>query len=172
MTDPMTALMYVVQVMNFLKTLIVKTLRDREDSKVETGRATHFEPSDENGRNSSSQAISEEVNEMNEEEQVFVAKVPLSECHAHSYRSDSKPEKETHNNLIGNFVPAGKGHLNDTCPDEVSTHVGIMADGQEEGNSNKATGGAQLTCARPDMASRGKVSRKDRENVMSVQWLV
>ncbi|PKI38510.1 hypothetical protein CRG98_041075 [Punica granatum] len=32
MADPLTALMYAVQVMNFLRTLIEKTLREREDS--------------------------------------------------------------------------------------------------------------------------------------------
>lgn len=36
MSDPLTALMYAVQVMNFLKTLIVKTVRQREDSVVES----------------------------------------------------------------------------------------------------------------------------------------
>ncbi|XP_057777943.1 rho GTPase-activating protein 5-like [Salvia miltiorrhiza] len=35
MSDPLTALMYAVQVMNFLKTLIVKTLRQREDCVVD-----------------------------------------------------------------------------------------------------------------------------------------
>lgn len=32
MADPLTALMHAVQVMNFLKTLILRTLRDREDA--------------------------------------------------------------------------------------------------------------------------------------------
>ncbi|KAG6437229.1 hypothetical protein SASPL_102141 [Salvia splendens] len=42
MSDPMTALMYAVQVINFLKTLIVKTLRQRkEDSVVECGSVMH-----------------------------------------------------------------------------------------------------------------------------------
>ncbi|KAJ0971185.1 hypothetical protein J5N97_019144 [Dioscorea zingiberensis] len=35
MADPLTALIHAVQVMNFLKTLIVKTLREREDAAVE-----------------------------------------------------------------------------------------------------------------------------------------
>ncbi|KAL3839289.1 hypothetical protein ACJIZ3_023880 [Penstemon smallii] len=34
MSDPLTALMYAVQVMNFLKTLIVRILKEREDSMV------------------------------------------------------------------------------------------------------------------------------------------
>ncbi|KAJ1685986.1 hypothetical protein LUZ63_017376 [Rhynchospora breviuscula] len=36
MSDPLTALMHAVQVMNLLKTLILKTLRDREDEEIFT----------------------------------------------------------------------------------------------------------------------------------------
>ncbi|KAI7755278.1 hypothetical protein M8C21_002423 [Ambrosia artemisiifolia] len=50
MADPLTALMYAVQVMNFLKTLITKTLREREDAVIESSRSPLNEPpSDENG---------------------------------------------------------------------------------------------------------------------------
>nr|XP_043637997.1 rho GTPase-activating protein 5-like [Erigeron canadensis] len=49
MVDPLTALMYAVQVMNFLKTLITKTLREREDRIVESYPAPASEPSDEHG---------------------------------------------------------------------------------------------------------------------------
>ncbi|XP_008812664.2 rho GTPase-activating protein 2 [Phoenix dactylifera] len=37
MSDPLTALMHAVQVMNFLKTLILKTLREREEAAMEGG---------------------------------------------------------------------------------------------------------------------------------------
>ncbi|XP_076953805.1 rho GTPase-activating protein 5-like [Bidens hawaiensis] len=50
MADPLTALMYAVQVMNFLKTLITKTLREREDAVIESSRGPPQDPpSDENG---------------------------------------------------------------------------------------------------------------------------
>ncbi|KAF5819612.1 putative Rho GTPase activation protein [Helianthus annuus] len=50
MADPLTALMYAVQVMNFLKTLITKTLREREDAVIESSHGPPREPpSDENG---------------------------------------------------------------------------------------------------------------------------
>ncbi|XP_068669672.1 rho GTPase-activating protein 5-like [Aristolochia californica] len=38
MADPLTALIHAVQVMNFLKTLIIKTLREREESAAEVGK--------------------------------------------------------------------------------------------------------------------------------------
>ncbi|XP_068649928.1 rho GTPase-activating protein 5-like isoform X1 [Aristolochia californica] len=37
MADPLTALIHAVQVMNFLKTLIIKTLREREEAAAEMG---------------------------------------------------------------------------------------------------------------------------------------
>ncbi|KAJ0857600.1 putative Rho GTPase activation protein [Helianthus annuus] len=49
MADPLNALMYAVRVMNFLKTLILKTLRERQDSVAESSQASPREsPSDEN----------------------------------------------------------------------------------------------------------------------------
>lgn len=38
MADPLTALIHAVQVMNFLKTLIIKTLREREESAAQGSR--------------------------------------------------------------------------------------------------------------------------------------
>ncbi|PWZ45265.1 hypothetical protein Zm00014a_024680 [Zea mays] len=49
MADPLTALMYAVQVMNFLKMLVQKTLKDREESTPEDALLPQKDPSDENG---------------------------------------------------------------------------------------------------------------------------
>ncbi|VFQ94138.1 unnamed protein product [Cuscuta campestris] len=49
MADPLTALMYAVQVMNFLKMLIEKTLRERKDSTVDPEPGPGMDPSGENG---------------------------------------------------------------------------------------------------------------------------
>ncbi|CAH9148104.1 unnamed protein product, partial [Cuscuta epithymum] len=49
MGDPLTALMYAVQVMNFLRTLIEKKLRERKDSLAKTAPTSSIEPSGENG---------------------------------------------------------------------------------------------------------------------------
>ncbi|XP_047150889.1 rho GTPase-activating protein 1-like [Vigna umbellata] len=49
MADPISALMYAVQVMNFLKTLVLRTLRERKDSVVESNPRFYVEPSDGDG---------------------------------------------------------------------------------------------------------------------------
>ncbi|KFK23138.1 hypothetical protein AALP_AAs65178U000700 [Arabis alpina] len=69
MDDPLTALMYAVQVMNFLKTLIEKTLRERQDSVVELPHVFPLEPSDESGNQSPSQSLAFNTIEQSEETQ-------------------------------------------------------------------------------------------------------
>lgn len=77
MSDPLTALMYAVQVMNFLKTLIVRTLREREDSAVNAASASHSEPSDENGHHKPSPLCPTVCSE-EEIDHAYVADTPLS----------------------------------------------------------------------------------------------
>lgn len=52
MADPLTALMYAVQVMNFLKMLILKTLKERQNSVLENSQTPRSDPHDENGHHS------------------------------------------------------------------------------------------------------------------------
>ncbi|KVH90666.1 PAK-box/P21-Rho-binding [Cynara cardunculus var. scolymus] len=75
MADPLTALMYAVQVMNFLKTLITKTLREREDPVIEPSPAPPQEPSDENGRQGPplNPHLQQKNDEVEEKEHQFVA---------------------------------------------------------------------------------------------------
>ncbi|KAI3837803.1 hypothetical protein MKW98_004861 [Papaver atlanticum] len=47
MVDPLTALMYAMQIMNFYKILVVKTLKEREDSAA-VPFVSYLEPSDDN----------------------------------------------------------------------------------------------------------------------------
>ncbi|KAK3024787.1 hypothetical protein RJ639_044948 [Escallonia herrerae] len=144
MADPLTALMYAVQVMNFLKTLIVRTLREREDCFVEPGPASHVEPSDENGHQNSSQPPTEEADEADEEGHIFLAKEPNSEGPAHPCQGGSKKGTLSFLTSIENIVPAGKRHLVESCSTEVPIQVDTAADGLEEGDTNGTNERVQL----------------------------
>ncbi|KAF8397911.1 hypothetical protein HHK36_016836 [Tetracentron sinense] len=97
MADPLTALMYAVQVMNFLKNLIIRTLREREDPAIEPTPASHLEPSDENGHHSPSQPCLEETVEGNEKmEHVFIAEEPLSDNPPRPTQDDSTTDSGDH----------------------------------------------------------------------------
>lgn len=68
MLDPLTALMYAVKVMNFLKTLIVKTLKERKESRDRLVQGSNPGPRDHNGDQSSRQLL--HLMKANEEEAV------------------------------------------------------------------------------------------------------
>ncbi|KAF8403317.1 hypothetical protein HHK36_011419 [Tetracentron sinense] len=145
MADPLTALMYAVQVMNFLKNLIVRTLRGREDLVVESAPASHLEPSDENGHQSSLQPCLEEADQANEEaEHVFTFEEPVLESPPRATQDDST----TNNGMDGlqtsdeKAIPDGNGSLDD-CSCEVPTQVDTLANRVEACVINCPKAGAQ-----------------------------
>lgn len=129
--DALTALMYAVQVMNFLKTLIVRTLREREDSVVETSPQTRLGPSDEDGHQSSSQPCTEEAKEEtgvgNEGEQVFLTDEPAPESPSwHSTQDESTITGDGSPcflSSIENIITGGNPSFADNCPCEVVSQV-------------------------------------------------
>ncbi|CAL5350662.1 unnamed protein product [Camellia sinensis] len=141
MADPLTALMHAVQVMNFLKTLIIKTIREREDFILEEPPPSHVEPSDENGHQGSSQPLFEEADAVNEDEQVLVATEPFSESPSqHQIDHDLKTENEAHGflNSIENIIPGGKGHSVENCPNQVLEDGGCSStNGEAKRNTQK-----------------------------------
>ncbi|KAL3324883.1 hypothetical protein AABB24_038805 [Solanum stoloniferum] len=95
MADPLTALMYAVQVMNFLRTLIEKILKDREDSLVEPDSVSNLDRPDEYGHQSPPQFSLENSNESNElNEQVFTVEEPDSVSTSESNRVDNITDDE------------------------------------------------------------------------------
>ncbi|XP_073272508.1 rho GTPase-activating protein 5-like [Primulina huaijiensis] len=101
MSDPMTALMYVVQVMNFLKTLVMKTLREREDSVPDGGCALHLKPPDEDAHHGSLGRVFLEADEVSDQdEQIRVGKEPLSENYNANSMSPTKPETSNSTNCF------------------------------------------------------------------------
>eukprot|EP00258_Populus_trichocarpa_P012692 XP_002322821.3 rho GTPase-activating protein 5 [Populus trichocarpa] len=147
MSDPLTALMYAVQVMNFLKNLIIRTLREREDSVIESAPASRLEPTDENGHQNASQPSCEEdedATEENEWEKSFVAGEPALE-------SPSQPIQDDSNSVDGSAsflssienIPVGKRSLVDNCPCEVASQVNAFKNEHHEGGLTYKTGGVQ-----------------------------
>ncbi|KAH6793652.1 Rho GTPase activating protein with PAK-box/P21-Rho-binding domain-containing protein [Perilla frutescens var. hirtella] len=95
MADPLTALMYAVQVMNFLKTLIEKTLRERGDSVVEQASMPNLEPSDDNGHETYAQVPLENSAESYEETtQAFVMEDPGSESDHGANQVDNMTDED------------------------------------------------------------------------------
>lgn len=98
MADPLTALMYAVQVMNFLKTLILKTLKDREDSVIDPAPARHLEPYDKNGHQSPSQTCTKDKSQDGEElEQVLIAEKPSVGSSLESNQHNNPTDEEVEN---------------------------------------------------------------------------
>jgi len=112
MADPLTALMHVVQVMNFLKTLEMKTLREREGSTVKSNTVSDLNSFGDDNHQSSSQLKlkdgSENGSDFSEEDKVFVAEEPsqpsypshLIEYYGYETKSGSKDLHTPTKNII------------------------------------------------------------------------
>ncbi|CAK9177655.1 unnamed protein product [Ilex paraguariensis] len=110
MADPLTALMYAVQVMNLLKTLIEKTLQQREDAVVESAPVSHLEPFDENGHQGPSKLRMEDPAEANEEtEQAFSAEEPDVDSTSESNQVNNTVDEEYANHSTTSKVSDGGG---------------------------------------------------------------
>lgn len=145
MADPLTALMYAVQVMNLLKNLIIRTLKERKESVIDSVPVSRLEPSDENGHQSSSQLNPEENEDEadinNGEEKAFVAVEPSAESPPHPSDVNSVDESGSENLLtaIENIIPDGSRPLVDNCPCEVT--IGLQESGL---SSSSHTGSSNL----------------------------
>lgn len=127
MADPLTALMYAVQVMNFLRTLIEKTLRERGDSPIEYPPPLNADPSDGTGPQSSSVPLSEEAEaeEGRRKEELYVKEEPAAECSSRSAEHELLTEKSEPQKLssIENIIPSGNHALVDSCPWEAMSQI-------------------------------------------------
>lgn len=97
MADPLTALVYSVQVMNFLKTLISKTLREREYSMVEPTEASYLEPFDDDGdQRPSISCITYTQKDNEEKETAFIAQEPLRASFRNYSQNNETADGEEH----------------------------------------------------------------------------
>ncbi|KAG6638088.1 hypothetical protein I3843_10G011200 [Carya illinoinensis] len=171
MADPLTALMYAVQVMNFLKTLIVKTLREREESRVESPTFPRLEPSDEDGYQSSSQLCVEGAKEEGNsvEERVFGCKDPAFESPDHAIQGVTPIERGP---CIEIVTPEESQSLLDTHPCEDISQVNLLVSGLADSLTG-LSGGVEKTISKSktvqsSLPSFKKGSRKVNEGLVSL----
>ncbi|KAK7284852.1 hypothetical protein RJT34_19605 [Clitoria ternatea] len=138
MADPLTALMYAVQVMNFLKTLVVKTLREREESITKSNPVSNLNSFDDDGHQSNSELLhedgSENGNDCSDEETVFVPVEPSQPSPSHL--TDDGHETETGSKSLPtyaeNFISSGNRLLVDSCPCNVVSQICSLAIGLQD----------------------------------------
>ncbi|XP_039041305.1 rho GTPase-activating protein 1-like [Hibiscus syriacus] len=125
MADPLNALMYAVQVMNFLKTLILRTLREREESVIEPTAVVHLELFDDNGDHSPSISRIQDTEKEDEEKELFsIAEEPPSES-LRNYNLNNEMKDEEHHGA----TPTVKGLTTDAGhSDESETFTGERYD--------------------------------------------
>ncbi|XP_050141474.1 rho GTPase-activating protein 1-like isoform X3 [Malus sylvestris] len=108
MADPLTALMYAAQVMNFLITLILKTLRERKDFVVEPPLC-YVEPSDEDGHQSPSQSLKEGIGKLIEgKEQSVFTEEPRSGSSSNSNKVSGCCDDVVQDDSLVNEMEAGR----------------------------------------------------------------
>ncbi|XP_054803986.1 rho GTPase-activating protein 5-like [Prosopis cineraria] len=133
MADPLTALMYAVQVMNFLKTLVLKTLREREESMVESNPISNLDSFDDDRHQSPScldfKDGSEDRKDISEEEEkVVVTKEPSSQSPSHISEDGSETESGSKTLPIATaeyIISRRNRLLVDSCPCNVISQVSL-----------------------------------------------
>lgn len=177
MSDPLTALMYAVQVMNFLKTLIVRTLRDREECVIESAPGSRLEPSDENGHQSSSQPsfteANEEASEGNEREKVFVSEEPVIGSPTQNSEDDSTTERECQIFLtfIEN-IPGVHRTLVDTCPCEVVSQLNALTNKSLDSGFTSKSGEVQIRTSKNRNSQSSNSNLKKGSKRVSEQAMI
>ncbi|KAK4730715.1 hypothetical protein R3W88_023703 [Solanum pinnatisectum] len=165
MADPLTALMYAVQVMNFLKTLILRTLKDREESVVEAGPAPELEPFDENGHHSASQPIVQKSNEI--EEDILISKGPPSSGAANSTLREIIVENKSHGlPCIVENVLQEDAFVD--CLSEISNLPDGTKDELGSGNINSTSGRSQPKIRRTKSVHSSSSSLKGSKKM--IEW--
>ncbi|XP_057455959.1 rho GTPase-activating protein 5-like [Lotus japonicus] len=137
MADPLTALMYAVQVMNFLKTLILRTLQRRKDSVVEPSPRFDLEPSDENGEDQSPLgSYQQDVASENEEEvESFVWEKAVSECSPEPFQNKDSTEGEPESLMSSSEILVCEEDL--YCQFPPKGNVGMSKTGQSSSSIAK-----------------------------------
>lgn len=167
MADPLTALMYAVQVMNFLKTLVLKTLKERKDSVIEPSPARRLEPSDENGHQSPSQPCMENnIQDNDEMEQVLIGEEPVlgSSLDANQTNNLNKEEAESFMSSVEKLNLDGDG----SC--ETSAQVDTSINKAEAGQVNTVIAGVEGNIGKSKTRGMSNLSRIDSRIELIEAW--
>lgn len=135
MADPLTALMYAVQVMNFLRTLIEKTLRERGDHVIEQASAPNIEPSDDSGNETNSRVDGVIPAESIEEtmQRAFVVDDPGSESGPKAYQIITITDDNHHNFTSSTEESDGS----ESCETPGNVISGPLNESKQSNNSNQ-----------------------------------
>ncbi|XP_045795925.1 rho GTPase-activating protein 5-like [Trifolium pratense] len=140
MVDPLTALMYAVQVMNFLKTLVVMTLKEREESITKSNPISNLNSFDDDAHQSDSQVLfkddSEYGNDCSDDDTVFVTAEPSQQSPTYLFKDDCETESETLPTSTENFISSGNRLLVDSCPCSVVSQICSLAIADQTKNCN------------------------------------
>lgn len=180
MADPLTALMYAVQVMNFLKTLVVKTLREREESIVKSNPASNLNSFDDDGHQNDSQVLfkddSENGNDCSDEDTVFVTAEPSHQSPIHLTKDGCETESGPKSlpTSTENLISSGNRLLVDSCPCSVVSQICSLASGLQDGSltTTGQTKGIELAVAGPTEKNRGTaiIGRINSRTELAEAW--
>lgn len=105
MSDPLTALMHAVQVMNFLKTLILKALREREEIALGHWPTYCADSRDEDGYDSTTQTLGNcEAKYSTDDERTSGSGEFLMDGYSHSTEDDIEDSRDSINFIEEDFV--------------------------------------------------------------------
>lgn len=181
MADPLTALVYAVQVMNFLRTLIERTLREREDSAVEPLPPSVLGPDDDSGPCGPWLPIQDREGGNNKLEEgeghARVLEEPSLDSSPQSLESDLTTESSCQNFLVSieNIIPSWTSSLIDNCPVEVVSQVNSLVNEVQDDCSAGPSGRApkSTTSCKPEQPGdtslkRGPRKSQDRQAIAQV----
>lgn len=154
MADPLIALMYAVQVMNLLETLVIKTLREREESMRESTPVSNLNSFDDAHHSSSQLTVNngrENGNDRSEEEKVVFHEAPSVERPSPSSVTEAGCETESGSNNLStsaeiNVTAAGNKLPVDCCPCNVVSRVCSLTNGLQDSSFTGLT--TSLKCSR------------------------
>ncbi|KAF5751716.1 rho GTPase-activating protein 1 [Tripterygium wilfordii] len=166
MADPLTALMYAVQVMNFLKTLILRTLEARQDSIIDPTPACHVDPNNENGDESPSQSCMEDAEKANEEvDQAFIVKESMLESSSNSCENTQITDVEDPSPLTAVEKQSGDGN----CPYQTPANAEMFTNEVEVGGVDFLKVAVQINCGKNNIGQSSTTDFNKGTGKMNLQ---